>query len=81
MALRHGWGVLQVGRTGAGKTSLIGCLFRLTELESGSIVIDGVDIGKMGLVQLRSSLSIIPQVRCNFCLHGCKIQMASPAEM
>lgn len=52
----------QAGRTGAGKTSLIGCLFRLTELDSGSILIDGLDIGKMGLTQLRSSLSIIPQV-------------------
>lgn len=52
-----------VGRTGAGKSSLINCLFRLQELCGGSIVIDGVDISKMGLKQLRSSMAIIPQVR------------------
>lgn len=52
-----------VGRTGAGKSSLINCLFRLQELCGGSIVIDGVDIAKMGLKQLRSSMAIIPQVR------------------
>ncbi|CAL8468910.1 g8451 [Coccomyxa elongata] len=51
-----------VGRTGAGKSSLINCLFRLQELCGGSIVIDCVDIAKMGLKQLRSSMAIIPQV-------------------
>ena len=51
-----------MGRTGAGKSSLVNCLFRLQELSSGSIVIDGVDITGMGLKQLRSGMSIIPQV-------------------
>ncbi|CAK0780401.1 hypothetical protein CVIRNUC_005040 [Coccomyxa viridis] len=51
-----------VGRTGAGKSSLINCLFRLQELCGGSIVIDGVDIAKMGLKDLRSNMAIIPQV-------------------
>lgn len=51
-----------VGRTGAGKTSLINTLFRLMELDSGKIVIDGVDISKLGLHQLRGSMSLIPQV-------------------
>ena len=36
--------------------------FRLQELCGGSIVIDGVDIAKIGVQQLRSSMSIIPQV-------------------
>ncbi|ODV82409.1 uncharacterized protein CANTADRAFT_19963 [Suhomyces tanzawaensis NRRL Y-17324] len=49
------------GRTGAGKSSIMTALYRLTELEKGSIVIDGVDISNLGLHALRSKLSIIPQ--------------------
>ena len=50
-----------VGRTGAGKSSLVLCLMRIIELERGSIVIDGVDISKIGLEDLRSKIAIIPQ--------------------
>jgi len=50
-----------VGRTGAGKTSLLGVLFRLQELESGSIEIGGRDISKLGLRALRGALAVIPQ--------------------
>lgn len=50
-----------VGRTGAGKTSLISTLMRLTELSEGSIEIDGLDIGEMGLRDLRSAIAVIPQ--------------------
>jgi len=50
-----------VGRTGAGKSSLILCFFRMTELFSGSIIIDGIDISTLHLKDLRSRLCIIPQ--------------------
>lgn len=50
-----------VGRTGAGKSSAIQCLFRLYELEKGRILIDGSDVSKMRLHHLRSSLGVIPQ--------------------
>lgn len=49
------------GRTGAGKSSIMTGLYRLSELESGSITIDGLDIADMGLYDLRSKLLIIPQ--------------------
>lgn len=62
MTIDAGWKVGIVGRTGAGKSSLISALFRLTDdgLE-GEIKIDGRDTSSVGLLDLRSRISIIPQ--------------------
>ncbi|KAM6957261.1 multidrug resistance-associated protein 1 [Aplochiton taeniatus] len=50
-----------VGRTGAGKSSLTLGLFRIIEAAQGSIHIDGVNIAELGLHELRSRITIIPQ--------------------
>lgn len=50
-----------VGRTGAGKSSLIVALYKLAKLKRGDIEVDGVDCGHVQLHQLRSSMAIIPQ--------------------
>ncbi|KAH8585848.1 ABC multidrug transporter-like protein [Bisporella sp. PMI_857] len=50
-----------VGRTGAGKSSIISALFRFQELSGGFITIDGIDIRQIGLNNLRSNLTVIPQ--------------------
>ncbi|KAM7296729.1 ATP-binding cassette sub-family C member 10 [Ixodes scapularis] len=50
-----------VGRTGAGKSSLLQALFRLVPVESGHIFIDGVDVTKVGPREVRQRLAAIPQ--------------------
>ncbi|KAK9451196.1 P-loop containing nucleoside triphosphate hydrolase protein [Limtongia smithiae] len=50
-----------VGRTGAGKSTIASAFFRFLEAETGRIMIDGIDIAKIGLKDLRSSITIIPQ--------------------
>ncbi|EGF80018.1 hypothetical protein BATDEDRAFT_11954 [Batrachochytrium dendrobatidis JAM81] len=50
-----------VGRTGAGKSTLSIAFFRILPFVKGTIVIDGIDISRLGLRDLRSCLTIIPQ--------------------
>ncbi|KAK5884225.1 hypothetical protein CesoFtcFv8_018069 [Champsocephalus esox] len=51
-----------VGRTGAGKSSLALGIFRILEEAKGRIFINGIDIAHIGLPDLRSRITIIPQV-------------------
>jgi ABC-type multidrug transport system fused ATPase/permease subunit len=50
-----------VGRTGSGKSTLLISLLRIVEASEGAVFIDGVDISKIDLKDLRSNIAIIPQ--------------------
>jgi hypothetical protein len=63
MTISGGERVAIIGRTGAGKTSLTAALFRLTEVASGNIEIDGIDIAQTSLQDLHSRLSIILKIQ------------------
>ncbi|KAL4434857.1 hypothetical protein ABPG74_021196 [Tetrahymena malaccensis] len=62
-SIKQGQKVGCIGRTGAGKSSILQALFRMTEVEQGSqIIFDDQDTAKLGLHTLRQKISIIPQV-------------------
>ena len=48
-------------RCSAGKSTIVNALTRLNELDSGQIILDGVDIKTIGLTKLRSNIAVIPQ--------------------
>ncbi len=50
-----------VGRTGSGKSTLLISLLRIVEAAEGKIIIDGIDVSKIGLEDLRTKIAIIPQ--------------------
>ncbi|KAL4705012.1 hypothetical protein ACJJTC_009800 [Scirpophaga incertulas] len=60
IVIESGWKVGVVGRTGAGKSSLISALFRLAPIE-GHVYIDDIETGEIALKELRSKIAIIPQ--------------------
>jgi ABC-type multidrug transport system fused ATPase/permease subunit len=61
VAIRTGEHVGVVGRTGSGKSTLIQALFRLVELDAGSVVVDGAKAAGIPLGRLRSAMTIVPQ--------------------
>ncbi|KAJ2656039.1 hypothetical protein IWW48_005235 [Coemansia sp. RSA 1200] len=61
LSVEHGKKIGVVGRTGAGKSTISLALLRFIEASKGQIVLDGVDISKIGLEDLRRNVTIIPQ--------------------
>ncbi|KNE60280.1 hypothetical protein, variant [Allomyces macrogynus ATCC 38327] len=61
LSIKAGERVGIVGRTGAGKSSLTLALFRAIEATGGSILVDGEDLSTIGLGDVRSRLTILPQ--------------------
>ncbi|KAJ2088014.1 hypothetical protein IW138_004522 [Coemansia sp. RSA 986] len=61
LSVRHGEKIGVVGRTGAGKSTMSLALLRFIEASEGRIMLDGVDISKIGLEDLRQNITIIPQ--------------------
>lgn len=49
------------GRTGSGKSSLLNAMMRIVEIDKGKQILDGIDISKIGLHDLRSKMLIVPQ--------------------
>jgi ATP-binding cassette subfamily C (CFTR/MRP) protein 1 len=72
LAVPAGCTVGIVGRTGAGKSSLLSVLFRFVEPSGGRCLLDGVDIQTLPLAAVRAAMAVIPQepVLFKVCVSG-----------
>ena len=72
--------VAVIGRTGAGKSSLILALLRFVEQDENAVFVDGVDITRMARKDLRRKFSLMPQVmaRDSICPHARAAYILSP---
>ena len=61
LKIESGKSVAFVGKSGAGKTTLVKLLLRFYDIKSGSIMVDGVDIDQMTKSNLRSFMGVVPQ--------------------
>ncbi|KAG8093775.1 hypothetical protein GUJ93_ZPchr0012g20809 [Zizania palustris] len=59
--LSSGMQVGIIGRTGAGKSSILNALFRLTPICNGRILVDGFDVAKVAIRDLRGHFAVVPQ--------------------
>ncbi|KAG8851938.1 hypothetical protein FRB91_007151 [Serendipita sp. 411] len=59
--IRPGEKVGVVGRTGSGKTTLCAAFLRVVEARQGRIMVDGIDISKIGLEDLRTRITVVSQ--------------------
>lgn len=50
-----------IGRTGAGKSSVLNALFRLVPICNGHILVDGIDVAKVAVRELRAHFAVVPQ--------------------
>lgn len=66
LAIKSGEKFGIVGRTGAGKSSILNALFRMYNIEKGSIIIDEQDISQLNLINYRNKISVIPQTPFTF---------------
>ncbi|KAJ3495648.1 hypothetical protein NLG97_g3239 [Lecanicillium saksenae] len=76
LTIRSGERIAICGRTGSGKSSCVSSLFRMLDLDTGSILIDGVDIAKAPRDELRKRLNTVPQEP--FFLYGSVRQNIDP---
>ena len=61
LVIEPGKTVAVVGRTGSGKSTLVGLVPRLFDVNEGEVLVDGVDVRKLPLARLRGAIGFVPQ--------------------